>query len=85
VQEIITNALKHATASNLWIQLSQDPHGMTLRAWDDGRGAREFQAGAGLTGMRERFEQLGGRVETASRADHGFEVQAFMPVVKAPA
>ena len=81
VQEIITNTLKHASARNLWITLAPVKAGMTVRAWDDGRGTKELQPGAGLTGMRERFTQLGGEVEISTNAGSGFSVQAFMPTV----
>jgi signal transduction histidine kinase len=86
VQEVITNTLKHATARNLWISLSAVPGGMTIHARDDGRGTHQPQPGAGLTGMRERFAQLGGEVTFTSNAGAGFSLQAFMPAEeKAPA
>jgi signal transduction histidine kinase len=79
VQEIITNATRHASARNLWIALSREKNGITLHARDDGRGARAIQPGNGLTGMRERFEALGGRVELRSGEGRGFEVNGFIP------
>ena len=44
VQEVITNTLKHATARNLWITLAPVAGGITVRAWDDGRGTRAAPA-----------------------------------------
>ncbi|HEV2844190.1 MAG TPA: histidine kinase, partial [Thermoanaerobaculia bacterium] len=38
-QEILTNAVRHAAARNLWLELVQGPDGLELRARDDGRGA----------------------------------------------
>src|SRR5712692_4833486 len=64
VQEIITNAIRHAAASNLWIELSRTGKGIAIRARDDGRGSKELRPGHGLTGMRERLEQVGGRLCT---------------------
>jgi signal transduction histidine kinase len=84
VQEVITNTLKHATARNLWIQLSRVAGGMTVRAWDDGRGAERLQPGTGLTGMRERFAQLGGEVAVTANAGSGFALHAFVPTGKTP-
>ncbi len=81
VQEIITNALKHSGARNLWIEVTQDSLGTSIRARDDGRGDTELKSGAGLTGMRERFTQLGGSVEIFSST--GFEVRATLPNVEA--
>ena len=85
VQEIITNTLKHATARNLWIELMPVTNGISVRARDDGRGAPRLQPGTGLTGMRERFAQLGGQVVLTSHAGSGFEIQAFMPTTNTSA
>jgi signal transduction histidine kinase len=84
VQEVITNALKHATAGNLWIELRPGTRGITVCARDDGRGAQQLEPGTGLTGMRERFAQLGGDVAVTTLAGSGFEVKAFMPTTKMP-
>jgi signal transduction histidine kinase len=85
IQEVITNALKHARASNLWIQLAPVAGGITVRARDDGRGAPLLQPGTGLTGMRERFAQLGGEVAVTAKDGEGFAVHAFMPTTQTPA
>ena len=79
VQEIITNALRHGGARNLWIRLERRPEGIDLHARDDGRGAAELKWGNGLTGMRERFEEFAGRVEFTPGPGRGFEVHGFMP------
>jgi signal transduction histidine kinase len=79
VQEIITNALRHGGARNLWIRIERRADGVDLHARDDGRGAAELKWGNGLTGMRERFEECAGRVEFTSAAGRGFEVHGFMP------
>ncbi|MDT8408254.1 MAG: sensor histidine kinase [Wenzhouxiangellaceae bacterium] len=78
-QEVITNAVRHAQAENLWISLSGDESGLRLEARDDGRGAIELLPGNGLTGMRERIKELGGRLEIMTRADSGFKINAWMP------
>lgn len=78
VQEIVTNAVRHADADNLWIEIAAGADGrLTLRAHDDGRGAGRLQLGHGLTGMRERIEQLGGAVSFDQGP--GFEVVAQVP------
>jgi signal transduction histidine kinase len=80
VQEIVTNAAKHAGASNLWIRLEPQPGGVALHARDDGRGATAIYEGHGLTGMRERFQEHAGRVEFEAGEGRGFEVHGFMPI-----
>jgi signal transduction histidine kinase len=79
VQEIITNAARHAHARNLWIRIAARSDGVTLHARDDGRGAPQLSLGHGLTGMRERFAALAGSVEFESGPETGFEVRGFMP------
>jgi signal transduction histidine kinase len=83
VQEIITNAARHAAARNLWIRIERRRDGIALHARDDGRGAVAVTWGNGLTGMRERFEEHAGRVEVMSQPGGGFEVHGFMPRAEA--
>jgi signal transduction histidine kinase len=83
VQEILTNTARHARAANLWIQLEPSDAGVTLHARDDGRGVQTVVWGNGLRGMRERYEQHGGRVDVMPSAGSGFEVHAFMPTPRA--
>ncbi|NKI35425.1 sensor histidine kinase [Wenzhouxiangella sp. XN79A] len=78
-QEVITNTVRHARAQNLWIRLTADADGLRLEARDDGRGAAELLPGNGLTGMRERIKELGGRLEIMTRPDSGFRINAWMP------
>ncbi len=83
VQEIITNAVRHARARNLWIDFREGTDGLTLSARDDGRGGgTAVSAGHGLTGMHERLSQLGGRLhwESGDGPGHGFRVEAWLPV-----
>src|SRR5216684_2518545 len=79
VQEILTNAVRHAAAENLWIELERTDSGIMIRARDDGRGAKEVQPGHGLTGMRERLEHVGGTLEIETQPAKGFRIAARMP------
>lgn len=78
VQEIITNTTRHSGARNLWMLVSLGSQVMIL-ARDDGRGAKTIAPGNGLTGMRERFETLGGRIDFRSEEGRGFIVDGFLP------
>ena len=78
-QEVITNAVRHAQAANLWISLTADDDGLRLEARDDGRGTEELLPGNGLNGMRERIKELGGRLEIMTRPNSGFRINAWMP------
>jgi signal transduction histidine kinase len=79
-QEIITNSVRHARASNLWIGLAQDESRLALTARDDGRGVDEVEAGNGLRGMSERLRQMGGDLNIETSPGAGFTLRAWMPL-----
>jgi signal transduction histidine kinase len=80
-QEAVTNAVRHAEAANLWLQLVPDGEGVRLVARNDGRSRRKASApGLGLVGMRERVECLGGKLAVRAGADAGFTVEAWLPL-----
>ncbi len=80
VQEIITNAVRHADADNLWIVLTREDAGIALRARDDGRGSDEVTLGNGLRGMRERLIEYGGHLSVAATTPRGFALDVFLPL-----
>jgi signal transduction histidine kinase len=79
-QEAVTNAVRHAQASNLWLDVTSDGNGVRLVARDDGS-ARPASSppGSGLLGMRERVEALGGKLAVRTGAGFGFTVEAWLP------
>ena len=82
-QEIVTNAVRHAGAENVWLDVARNPAGIEIRARDDGRGASDVRSGNGLSGMRERFEQRGGVLSFSTAPGRGFSVAATLPVAGA--
>ena len=82
-QEIITNAVRHANAHNLWIHARREGGNIVMDARDDGRGADALVAGNGLRGMRERLLQYGGelRIDTQPRPhpEAGFRLRLTLP------
>lgn len=81
VQEVITNALRHARARELIIELRSEGGGLSITAQDDGRGGR-LAPGNGLSGMRERFEHLGGSLAISSAEGAGFTVRGVLPLAE---
>ncbi|GAB2513033.1 sensor histidine kinase [Lysobacter humi (ex Lee et al. 2017)] len=84
-QEIITNAVRHAGARNLWIAAGRDAGRIVMTARDDGRGADLLVAGNGLRGMRERLAQHGGDLEIDTRPGEGFRLRLVLPIAAASA
>jgi two-component system sensor histidine kinase UhpB len=82
-QEALTNVVRHAQASRAELGLSRQGGSLVLRVVDDGRGMNPRQAeGAGIQGMRERAQLVGGTLEIRDREGGGAEVRL---VVKAAA
>ena len=78
-QEMITNALRHAAASNLWIELTATATSYSLSIRDDGRGAKPFVLGNGLRGILERVSNLGGKVQFQPTIGQGFAAIITLP------
>lgn len=79
-QEAVTNAVRHAEASNLWLQVTSDGEGVRLIAHNDGSARPAASApGSGLLGMRERVESLGGKLAVQAGGGLGFTVDAWLP------
>jgi len=78
-QEAITNAVRHAAARHVWIELRRADGGVVLSIRDDGRGQTQVVPGNGLRGIEERAVALGGRVQMGTRPGGGFEVDMWLP------
>ncbi|MFH1155280.1 MAG: PAS domain-containing protein [Pseudomonadota bacterium] len=78
-QEAVTNALKHAGASVIEVDLTVENDILMLKIKDDGCGFsmddRAEYVGFGLTGMKERAILAGGALEILSGKGQGTEVQ----------
>jgi signal transduction histidine kinase len=79
VQEALTNAARHGPARELSVTLDQRDGRLRLQIEDDGRIAAQPEAGGGLSGMRERFEALGGGFTLARGVRGGLQIDAWMP------
>ena len=81
-QEALTNVRRHANPTRVDLRLRWRSDGAELTVENDGvePGAGSPLAGYGLTGMRERAELLGGKLELG--ADDGrFRVRLWVPAV----
>jgi signal transduction histidine kinase len=83
-QEIVTNAVRHSRAENLWLDVTQSGAGIQIRGRDDGRGAAAVASGHGLAGMRERVEHRGGTLSLETAPGRGFSVTAVLPAPQGP-
>lgn len=80
VQEIVTNAVRHSGARNLWLNLGMADRTLSIDARDDGVGADNVRFGNGLLGLRERVQQARGTFEVTSMRGRGFSVRVTLPL-----
>ncbi len=80
VQEIVTNAVRHSGARNLWLTLGSADHTLSIDARDDGVGSDNVRFGNGLLGLRERVQQAQGTFEVTSTRGRGFSVHVTLPL-----
>ncbi|MFW5706345.1 MAG: tetratricopeptide repeat-containing sensor histidine kinase [Bacteroidota bacterium] len=84
IQEILNNAIKHSNAQNLYVQIAQGNHEITLMGEDDGIGfaANELYAnnGNGLTHMKTRIENLNGSMHIDSNPARGTIISIAIPL-----
>jgi len=84
-REALINALRHAEASTIAIEVGYSESALKLRVWDNGRGmdadAREAGRSGhwGIQGMRERAEHIGGQLKLWSRPGAGTEIELRIP------
>jgi signal transduction histidine kinase len=74
-QEGLTNAYKHARATEVRVQLGYDPHAVWLSVRDNGVGADAADGGFGLVGLRERMGLVGGALRVGAQPGQGFELR----------
>lgn len=79
-QEAITNARKHAGASNLWVTCAIDPPYAQIEVSDDGQGIADQRPDGryGLAIMAERAERIRGRLEIRPRHPSGTTVAVVL-------
>ena len=80
-QESLTNALRHARASQVELELHDDgDQGLRLQIRDDGEGFDpDGPRGLGLIVMRERAQSIGGHLRIASAPGAGTVVDVHLP------
>jgi two-component system sensor histidine kinase UhpB len=82
-QESLTNALRHAHAHLIALQLHVEPQQIVVEVRDDGRGLHqdwELTGHFGVIGMRERAQSLGGTFMIEPIGSGGVRMRATLPL-----
>ena len=84
-QEVMTNAVRHGKARNLWLNFRRRDNGdIEFTGRDDGVGCERPAAGNGLTGMAERLRRFGGSLDFDSAPGQGFRLRVILPMEATP-
>jgi signal transduction histidine kinase len=78
VAEALTNAVKHAKASAMWVGLERVGDTLSIEIRDDGRGDPS-RTDTGLRGLADRVDALEGTVAVDSPPGGGSTVRAVLP------
>ncbi|MGN0020103.1 MAG: ATP-binding protein [Sphingobacterium hotanense] len=73
IQELITNAVKHADATQIIVQAGLEDGFLLIEVEDDGKGfdTKQVKRNMGLNNLESRVKSLGGRLEIDSRIGEG--------------
>lgn len=80
--EAVQNAVKHAAATRIEVQLADDAQSLSLCVRDDGRGlpGGTPPSGSGLANMRDRVDAVGGALTVTGNPGTGTVVAARIPL-----
>ena len=80
-QEAITNAVRHACARYVTVQVRGAADAVAVEVVDDGRGCPDDATpGLGLQSMRDRAAELGGTCSITGAPGGGTRVSAVLPL-----
>ena len=77
--EGVTNAVKHAGASHVAIDVRSDDEQLRVVVRDDGNGGARVVPGSGLARLRDRVHAHGGSLAVTSAHPHGTAIEAVIP------
>jgi PAS domain S-box-containing protein len=80
VSEALTNAAKHAHASEVHVLVEARGGVLGLSIRDDGCGGADPSRGSGLIGLTDRVDALGGTIEVASPSGAGTTLLITLPI-----
>ena len=84
VQESVTNAVRHAKATRVELEVERTPEGVRLCVRDDGIGIADLERARkqshGLVGMTHRMRAINGTLDISSDEGKGTCVEAFLPI-----
>jgi len=80
VSEALTNVAKYARATSAGVTLQTDDGALVVEVADDGAGGADPRQGSGLSGLADRVEALGGRLDIDSPPQRGTRIHVRLPL-----
>jgi signal transduction histidine kinase len=80
VTEALTNVAKYAHATSAGVALRADDGALIVEVSDDGVGGADPRQGSGLSGLADRVEALGGRLDIESPPQRGTRIHVRLPL-----
>lgn len=80
VTEALTNAVKHAAASTVGVQVMEQEGELQVEVLDDGLGGATVRPGGGLGGLVDRLSAVDGDLVLRSLPGHGTRLTARVPL-----
>ena len=92
-QEAVQNAVKHADANTIKVNVKKEGEGLQFAIQDDGGGfnkaeldqqVRDDGSGMGMANLQERMRAFDGKLSVWSEPDNGTLIQGYLPFEKQP-
>lgn len=78
-QEAVTNAVRHAKSKTISISVTQSDTTINLNVTNPGLVPNHYQLGSGLNGIKERAEQLGGKLALTHPDQYTWSLTVYLP------
>jgi len=82
ITEIVTNILKHANATKMFVSIDATSEEIKIQIMDNGIGTKNIVKGNGLNGIDGRLSLVGGKARYTSENKEGFVVNIRIPLFK---
>lgn len=82
-KEALNNVVKHASATEIQINMTVEPAQFQIRIADNGKGfepAAVNASGSGLKNMRQRLAGVGGQFELSTKVGEGTAIRLTLPL-----
>lgn len=84
VQELVNNAVKHASASTIWVELIWNDDSLTITVTDDGVGFvldDKIKRGVGWWNITHRADRIDAKIKISDNIQKGSSIEIKIPLI----